>query len=69
MKKASTYTEINDLPQLLRISEAANILSVSPWTLRIWDKKGILKPVRMGTRRDRRYKREDIQKILREGLI
>ncbi len=56
------------LSQTLRISEAAELLGVTPMTLRRWDKRGILKPLRVGPRRDRRYKKEQILKILDEGL-
>lgn len=54
------------LPNLLKIQDVAKILNVTPWTLRQWDKKGILKAVRIGTRKDRRYKKEDIQKLLEQ---
>ena len=49
---------------LLKISEAAKLLNVHPNTLRKWDKKGILKAVRFGERKDRRYRREDIMKLV-----
>lgn len=51
------------LPKLLTLSETAKILNVHPNTLRKWDKKGILKAVRFGERRDRRYKKEDVLKL------
>ena len=51
---------------LLKISEAAELLNVHPNTLRQWDKKGILKAIRFGQRRDRRYKKEDILKIIKD---
>ncbi len=51
-------------PKLLRIKEAAEILGVNPETLRRWDNEGRLKAVRMGKRGDRRYKMEDLQKII-----
>ena len=50
--------------KLLKISEAAKLLNVHPNTLRKWDKKGILKAVRFGERKDRRYRREDIMKLV-----
>jgi len=52
------------IPQLLTLKEACGILKVHPNTLRQWDEKGILKAVRFGTRRDRRYKKEDIVNLL-----
>lgn len=53
---------------LLTIEQTSQILNVSPWTLRQWDKLGKLKALRVGTRKDRRYKKEDILKIINKGL-
>ncbi len=52
------------LSGLLTLTEASGVLKVHPNTLRKWDKKGILKAVRFGQRRDRRYKREDIERLI-----
>ncbi|PIP60774.1 DNA-binding protein [Candidatus Uhrbacteria bacterium CG22_combo_CG10-13_8_21_14_all_47_17] len=54
----------SQIPPLLSLREASEILKCHPNTLRLWDKKGILKAVRFGERRDRRYKKEDILKFL-----
>lgn len=56
------------LSPTLRIGEAAKLLGVTTTTLRRWDKVGYLKPIRMGNRSDRRYKKEDVLKLLNEGL-
>lgn len=53
--------------KLLKISEVADVLNVHPNTLRKWDEKGILKAVRIGERGDRRYKREDIEKMMEKN--
>lgn len=53
-----------EIPELLTLKEACEILKVHPNTLRQWDQKGILKAVRFGLRRDRRYKKLDIIKLL-----
>lgn len=50
--------------KLLRIREAAELLGVNPETLRRWDNEGRLKAIRIGKRQDRRYKMEDVQKII-----
>lgn len=50
--------------KLLRISEAAEMLGVNTETLRRWDNKHILNAVKLGTRGDRRYKREDLEKFI-----
>jgi len=61
--------------KLLRIGEAAEMLGVSKVTLRRWDKKGILKPVRVGGRThpkypnftgDRRYRTANIEKLIND---
>lgn len=49
--------------ELLTLSEASQILKVHPNTLRKWDKKGVLKAVRFGERGDRRYRKEEIEKL------
>lgn len=52
------------LPNLLTIRQAAEILNVHVETLRRWDKSGNLKAIRVNKRGDRRYKPEDLEKIL-----
>ncbi len=52
------------MPELLTLAEACKILKVHPNTLRKWDKKGILVAVRFGERRDRRYHKEAIMKLV-----
>lgn len=55
-------------PPFLTIDQASQVLNLSPWTLRQWDKQGKLIAVRVGSRKDRRYKKDDILKILEEGI-
>lgn len=55
------------LKEYLRVSEASKLLGVHANTLRNWDKQGLLKPIRVGVRKERRYKREDILKIIEKG--
>jgi excisionase family DNA binding protein len=54
----------SDNIELLTLKQACEILKVHPQTLRQWDRKGILKAVRLGTRGDRRYRIEDINKLV-----
>lgn len=56
--------EDNNNQNLLKMSEAAKMLNVHPQTLRQWDRNGILKAVRFGQRKDRRYRKEDIEKLM-----
>ena len=53
-----------DLPELLTLEEASTYLKCHPNTLRQWDKKGILPAIRIGERRARRYKKEDLEKFV-----
>lgn len=55
-----------DMEKLLKLKEAAEILSVHPNTLRLWDRKGILVAVRIGERKIRRYRLEDIKKFIKK---
>jgi len=52
------------IPELLTLKEACDILKCHPNTLRQWDKKGILSAIRIGAKRVMRYKKEDILKFL-----
>ena len=58
MKKTS------QIPELLTLKETCELLKVHRNTLRLWDKKGILKAVRFGTRKDRKYKKSDFLNLL-----
>lgn len=56
-----------ELEELISIQEAARILNVNVQTLRRWDRMGVLKAVRVGTRKgvgDRRYRKSDIEAYL-----
>ena len=52
--------------KLISLREAARILGVNPQTLRRWDKANKLKAVRVGDRKDRKYKAEDVIKMLEQ---
>lgn len=54
----------NELSKLLTIRQAAEILNLHIETLRRWDKSGKLKAVRIGSRGDRRYRKEDIERLI-----
>lgn len=50
--------------KLLSIKEAADLLGVHPETLRRWDNEGKLTAIKVGDRGDRKYRQEDLLKIL-----
>ena len=46
--------------RMLTTTEVAHLLHVHPNTVRQWADKGLLHAYRLGTRRDRRFKREHV---------
>ncbi|MFC1622563.1 helix-turn-helix domain-containing protein, partial [Patescibacteria group bacterium] len=52
------------MQELLTLNQASKMLGVKPETLRKWDNLGRLKAIRIGSRQDRRYKKEQILNIL-----
>lgn len=61
MKKA---LKLDNLPDLLTVREVAEILRVSPLTIKRWGKKGKLPAIRINSRGDRRYKKEAVLWLL-----
>lgn len=55
---------INDLPDLLTVREVAEVLRVSPLTIKRWGKRGKLTPIRINSRGDRRYKKTAVLWLL-----
>jgi excisionase family DNA binding protein len=49
---------------LLTIREASRLLNVHSNTLRGWTEQGVIKAQRVGPRRDRRFKRRDVEALL-----
>lgn len=50
--------------QLLTIQEAAKMLGIRPVTLRKWDREGKLKAIRIGSRGDRKYRKQDLDEFI-----
>lgn len=57
--------EKKEVSEVLTLQQASELLNCHPNTLRNWDRKGILKAIRFGTRKDRRYRKSDILKLLK----
>lgn len=58
---------INKLPELLSIKQASELLNCHPNTLRLWEQKGLIKAVRFGMRKDRRYQKNEILNLLEQA--
>ena len=55
---------LEDLPDLLTVREVAELLRVSPLTIKRWGKRGKLPAIRINSRGDRRYKKEAVLWLL-----
>jgi len=58
--------KLKNMPELLSIGQVSEIFSIHQDTLRNWEKEGILVPLRIGKRKDRRYRPQDIKRIMEE---
>ena len=55
----------NDLPSVLTMKQACEVLNCHANTLRKWEKEGIVKCIRFGKRGDRRFERAELLKLLK----
>jgi excisionase family DNA binding protein len=60
----ATKLDIANLPDLLTVREVADLLRVSPLTIKRWGKRGKLPAIRINSRGDRRYKKEAVLWLL-----
>ena len=62
--KEKQNLSFDDLPELLTLEEVSKILRVSKITLKRWGKKGKLPAIRINSRGDRRYKKQEVLRFL-----
>lgn len=63
-RMAQQNISIENLPDLLTVREVAELLRVSPLTIKRWGKRGKLPAIRINSRGDRRYKKEAVLYLL-----
>lgn len=56
--------KIENMPELLTPREVAEVLRVSVLTIKRWDKKGKLVAMRINSRGDRRYRKQQVMQLL-----
>jgi excisionase family DNA binding protein len=61
---AKKRIKLDELPDLLTVREVAELLRVSPLTIKRWGKRGKLPAIRINSRGDRRYKKEAVLWLL-----
>lgn len=64
VRRKKRKIKLEDLPDLLTVREVADLLRVSPLTIKRWGKRGKLVPIRINSRGDRRYKKEAVLWLL-----
>ena len=62
--KDAAKLDLHNLPDLLTVREVADLLRVSPLTIKRWGKRGKLPAIRINSRGDRRYKKESVLWLL-----
>jgi excisionase family DNA binding protein len=62
--KTNAKISLSDLPDLMTIREVADLLRISPLTIKRWGKKGKLPAIRINSRGDRRYRKEVVLRLL-----
>lgn len=58
---------LNETPDLLSIGEVSKLFNIHPDTLRNWEKSGVLVPLRVGARKDRKYRKQDIEILIEKA--
>jgi len=63
-RKGDSMAIGDELPDLLTVKEVAELLRVSPLTIKRWGKRGKLPAIRINSRGDRRYRKEAVLWLL-----
>ena len=64
VSNAKPSISLDSMPDLLTVREVAQLLRVSPLTIKRWGKRGKLPAIRINSRGDRRYKKEAVLWLL-----
>ena len=64
ISNAKPSISLDSMPDLLTVREVAQLLRVSPLTIKRWGKRGKLPAIRINSRGDRRYKKEAVLWLL-----
>lgn len=64
MAQTKKNLKLEELPDLLTVREVAEVLRVSPLTIKRWGKRGKLSAIRINSRGDRRYRKEAVLWLL-----
>ena len=62
-------TDTQAKTELLTTGEAAELAHIHINTIRRWANAGVIKSFRIGDRGDRRFRKEDVENLLKESVI
>ena len=60
---------LEELPEILTLRQACEVLNCHPNTLRKWADEGRLPVIRFGSRGDRRFAKVEIMKLMTSGNV
>ncbi|MBL4693963.1 helix-turn-helix domain-containing protein [Candidatus Gracilibacteria bacterium] len=56
--------EVKNASEILTLKQACELLNCHANTLRNWEREGIVECIRFGKRRDRRFERAEVMKLI-----
>lgn len=68
VEEKSSSMRRDNMPEILTLKQACEVLNCHPNTLRTWEREGLIKCIRFGKRGDRRFPKEEILRFL-EGRV
>ena len=68
VEQKSSVMKRENMPDILTLKQASEVLHCLPNTLRTWEREGLIKCIRFGKRGDRRFVKEEILRLL-EGKV
>ncbi len=68
VEEKSSLMKRENMPEILTLKQACEVLNCHPNTLRTWEREGLIKCIRFGKRGDRRFPKEEILRFL-EGRV
>lgn len=63
-EQKSSAMKRENMPEILTLKQACEVLNCHPNTLRRWENERLIKCIRFGKRGDRRFPKTEIQKLL-----
>lgn len=66
-EQKSSVMKRENMPDILTLKQACEVINCHPNTLRRWENEGLIKCIRFGKRGDRRFPKEEILRIRERG--